>query len=421
MGSARRVVFLGMCLVWSGVAGLLGCEGDGSLDVSVEERVAIPGDRVRWRRPGEAMGPVQREGDAATLPPMEAPAVWRPLSDPPPARPRLFPTVTATPTGVLLFGGVVGRFPLADPWRWDGQRWYPVAAQGAPAGRTAHLAAATPAGACIWGGRGPSGLLDDGACWDAARDRWEPTPRAGAPSPRADAMGAWDGRALVLFGGIDREGESLGDAYGLVPGAEGWAALPEGPRARHRGLLAPATGRLGRVDEGLVLVGGAGEALALGAEDAARWTPNPGRWTDLDREGVPSASEGPVYLATESGPVVLGESAAARFDRLSGRWEPLPTEAMPPLRLGASALAVPGALIVWGGRDIHGDQGSGAVYDAATRRWIALPPGPPPRRDAVLLESGGRVLLLWGQDDGGLRDDAWELDLEALRSAEPRP
>jgi len=353
---------------------------------------------------------------------MHAPhEVWRPLTETIPARPRRFATVSPTASGAVLFGGLSGREAVADAWRWDGQRWHPLASEGAPSPRAGHAAASSPGGVCIWGGRGVGGLRDDGACWDAAHNTWTPLPSDGGLPARADAMMAWDGRGYVLFGGRDDEDESWGDGVRWVPGEAAWSPLPEGPRARHRGLLASATGRWAEGDAGLVLVGGAGEALALGAEDAALWQPAAGQWRGLDREGVPSASEGPVCVATAVGPVVLGATEARRYDAARGQWEPLPTAGMPPLRLGAAVVATDRALVVWGGRELDGDRGDGAVLDLRSRVWMALPAGPAPRRDATLLAAGDRVLLLWGHDDVGPRSDAWLLDLDALRATHRAP
>lgn len=345
---------------------------------------------------------------------MKQQQIWRLLEGPAPPTPRRFPTVTATLAGAVVFGGRdAAGAPVGDPWRWDGETWHALAQADAPSARTGHAATALPTGLCVWGGRDGGGLRDDGACWDATANRWTATPTVSAPSPRTDAACAWDGARLVLFGGADEEGETFADGATWAPGAGRWEPLPAGPRARRRALFASADGSP-ESGAGLVLGGGVGEALALGAEDAALWQGAAARWVPLDRAAVPPAQEGPLWVATDHGPVVLGRDAAVRFDPTTARWVPLPTQAMPSVRYGAAVVAAPGAVLVWGGRDATGLRGDGAVLDLRAGRWLPLPEGPAPRQDAVLVAVGARALLLWGADDAGLRTEAWALDLDAL-------
>lgn len=361
-------------------------------------------------RPGAV--PAAVEGHSVRA--MKQQEIWRLLERPAPPSPRRFPTVTATRAGAVVFGGRdAAGAPVGDGWRWDGEAWHALAQADAPSARTGHTATALPTGLCIWGGRDGGGLRDDGACWDAAANRWTATPTASAPSPRTDAACAWDGARLVLFGGADEEGETFADGATWLPGASHWEPLPAGPRARRRALFASADGSPA-AGAGLVLGGGVGESLALGAEDAALWQGATARWAALDRSAVPPAEEGPLWIATDLGPVVLGRDAALRFDATTARWVSLPTQGMPTVRYGAAVVAAPGAVLVWGGRDATGLRGDGAVLDLRAGRWLPLPAGPAPRQDAVLVAVGARALLLWGADDAGLRADAWALDLDAL-------
>ena len=79
--------------------------------------------------------------------------------------------------------------------------------------------------------------------------RWWPIPSTG-PSARAGAAMAWDddlGR-VILFGGLDTQGNPLDDTWSFDPASDTWqqesTLLPPSPRTEHAMASAPASQRL---------------------------------------------------------------------------------------------------------------------------------------------------------------------------------
>jgi hypothetical protein len=156
--------------------------------------------------------------------------------------------------------------------------------------------------------------------------------------------------------------------------------------------------------------GGAGEALALGAEDAAVLDLRAWRWSPVDLAGAPPARTGPVAVEVAGGLAAFGLEGAAVFEWSTGRWravDPSPLAG----RFGATVLAVGGELVAWGGRDAAGLHRDGATLDPATGRWTPLDAdaSTAARLDAVGLTDGRQALVLWGADAGGLRADGFVL------------
>lgn len=317
--------------------------------------------------------------------------------------PRRFASVTRTGAGVVLFGGVDGSGPVADPWRWFRGAWHRLAEAHAPSARAGHVAVWAAGHLCVWGGAAGRALRGDGACWDPITDRWREISREGAPSPRRRAGAAALGDELVIFGGLDAEGEALGDGARYDPRADRWIPLPEGGPAPRAEAILVARGR------SVAVLGGVGEALALGGDDAS--------WFDLDAEawralpGVegPLAREGAVWASGAAATVALG-TRAWRFDDAAG-WRPTGEGDLPSRRWSASACEVPEGVVIWGGVDGARVLNDGARYDAAADRWTALPTldAPSPRQDALCFYDAGALHILWGSDGDAPRTDAFTL------------
>lgn len=348
----------------------------------------------------------RRPDEGPTLRAMSVVARWAPYGGPPLPAPRMFPSATVTPRGTVLFGGRGARGLIADAWRWGDGRWTALATEGAPSPRTGHAAAWTGQRLCVFGGEAGGGSLGDGACWDPATDRWEPLPTDGAPSPRSGMASVFTGREWLLWGGRDADGNEFDDGARYDVSEGRWSPMPGGgPRARRDAVAALSP------DASQVLIwGGAGEALALGAEDAAVLDLATSTWHPVDLAGAPPARSGPVAVVVPGGLVALGPDGVARFDWGARRWRSV--EAFPlPARWGATVVAVEGAVVVWGGRDEAGLRGDGAVLDLATERWTALHAegAPSARMSAVGVADGAGAVVLWGGDGTTLLGDGFAL------------
>jgi hypothetical protein len=344
--------------------------------------------------------------EGSTLPMMQTPPRWARYDGPALPSARRYPSVTPAPGGAIVFGGLGASGPLDDAWRWDGARWEALVDGAPPAGRSAHAAVWTGDALCVWGGVGGGGVLGDGACWSAATRRWSTLGPDGAPAPRGGAASAWTARGWVIWGGRDAEDNDFADGALYDPSTGRWRALPEGgPRARHGAFTAVSPD-----GEKVLIWGGAGEALALGAEDAAVLDVGAWRWSRIDLADAPPARSAPVAVEVAGGLAAFGQDGAAVFEWGTARWrsvDPSPLAG----RWGVTVVAVAHELIAWGGRDTAGLHRDGAVLDARTGRWtpLAADAATAARLDAVGLADDGQVLVLWGADAEGLRADGFAL------------
>lgn len=335
---------------------------------------------------------------------MRAAPRWSPWEVAPRPPARRFASVTPTPQGVVIFGGLGRDGPLGDGWRWDGDAWTSLPSEGAPTPRAGHTAVWAGDRLCVWGGV-PSG---EGACWAPGASAWRPMSTIDAPSARSGHSAIWTGAALMVFGGKDSEGEALSDGALYDPRTDVWRALPDGgPKARWGAVLARDASS-GRV----ALWGGAGESLALGGDDAAWFDPRGPRWEPLATEGAPLLGSGPQSVVGAQGIVVLA-AEPARFDHADGRWRRTSRDGAPPARVSTTTLTAPDVAVFWGGLDADGPRGDGAAYHVREDRWIPLPTegAPSARSDATGFWDGRVARVLWGADARGLCDDAYTLAL----------
>lgn len=345
--------------------------------------------------------------DTATISAMPCDGTWHPAPRPP-LSPRLLASTTATPSGVVVFGGMNHRGPVSGGAIWNGARWRALPDDGAPAPRYGHAAVWLDDALCIWGGTGFHGVLGDGACWSPVTDAWTPLPTEGAPSARGGVGACASDGALVVFGGVDDDDATAGDGAIWSSGTRRWQPLPDAgaPRARRHPLVTPWPPGSGDV----LVWGGAGDALALGAEDAAVYEARARRWRPLGLDNAPSAGEGVIAAPTPRGILAWSPRGATLLGVADERWEHLGAEAPVP-RYNAGVTTLLRGVAAWGGRGDDGVVGEGVYFDADMRRWCTLPTGgaPPAREGATVFHDGRSLWVLWGRADGEWLDDAWRL------------
>jgi hypothetical protein len=118
-------------------------------------------------------------------------------------------------------------------------------------------------GVVLHGGSSDTKTLHDTWTWDGgAWAQQQPTPN---PGNRVDAGSAWDGRRVLVFGGVESALVPVLDGL-WTWGGSGWSRLPEiGPAARPVSPMArDASG------QGIVLFGG--EDIVNGADFGDTWT-----------------------------------------------------------------------------------------------------------------------------------------------------
>jgi hypothetical protein len=92
----------------------------------------------------------------------------------------------------------------------------------------------------VWGGvRVADGAY--GGAYDPATDSWRALSMEG-PSERSNHTLVWSESRLVVWGGVDRDGDYLGDGSAYEPASDTWVALapsPLGARDRQASVGTP--------------------------------------------------------------------------------------------------------------------------------------------------------------------------------------
>lgn len=293
---------------------------------------------------------------------------------------------------LVLFGGRrQDGTALADTWEWDGIGWQRVPASSAPAARAGHVMAldARRGNLLLFGGAGgaESGPQLYGDTWEylGADAGWRQVTDSGPRARHQAAMAAAPlGAGLILHGGVDAAGNTLGDTW-LWDG-QAWTEPPLAsdpcpavppltatlPRCRSQAALIPAV-----APTGALLIGGRlGPAGApQSAEtDTAVWQWDGARWTPAS-----------VYRP----PTVLG-----RYGHFAG---------------SAAAASAALALVALGDSP-SGLRQDSFVLDLKSGQFAPqLGPAPEPRSEAAAAYDDERdeVLLLGGRGQSGLLADSF--------------
>jgi hypothetical protein len=88
-----------------------------------------------------------------------------------------------------------GRYTIAS------DAWTGTATTGAPSARTRHTAIWTGSEMIVWGGRGGTGFLGDGAAYGPLGNAWRALPASFAPLARAEHTAVWTGTSVIIWGG----------------------------------------------------------------------------------------------------------------------------------------------------------------------------------------------------------------------------
>lgn len=274
----------------------------------------------------------------------------------------------------------------------------------------------------IWGGASvypaKAKMLGDGAAYDPSVRRWTTLPRSPL-SPRVDASAVWDGRAMLVWGGITHlnpnntdQLASNGAAYN--PRTHSWTLLPPGPLSARDSATMLWTGT------DAIVFGG----VAAGSKSstrAASYQPAPNRWTPLP--SFPKPAHGSPISASvtwtghdlvdvetyetihhfHDGISIRRSTVAATLARGSSAWNRL--------RAPPAQAALYQATATWTGRQIVFTGGTDCLpemscpsqpaspmwaYTPATRHWSALRPSPVIGYGDPVLWTGRAIAVLAG-------------------------
>ncbi len=254
-----------------------------------------------------------------------------------------------------------------------GGNWRPMSGVGAPSDREHPVSVWTGARAIFWSGfvgePHTARRLYDGALYDPATDAW--TPMASGPDTSfAPTATAWDGTELLAWDLAARSGsqrEPAGWAYN--PSFDIWRPLST------TGMPSPRFDAAVAWDGTALLVWGgfatgATDPLTFELADGARYDPVTDAWLPIASLSAPSPRGG--VLSTWTGAELLvwrraghGEDhAGARYDPVADAWTSMAAGGPPTvLCYGGSAIWTGTDLLIWCPFD------GAAVYNLASDAW----------------------------------------------------
>ncbi len=242
--------------------------------------------------------------------------------------------------GMVIWGGegLPGIFGNGAFYRADDQQWIVLPHEGEPSARVDHTAVFTGETMVVWGGTLADSTLiptDTGAEYNPATRRWDSLP-ASVHRPRTGHTLVWTGAEMIMFGGIDPDGQVRSDGAILTPalvdpdGPEDglrrgslaggtWTALPAFPGPARYEHSATWTGSR------LIIFGGY-DSLGEPLSDAYVYDPLTGVWEDITRNPAPEPRACHEGLWTGARVVYMGGTAEPAGDDPCGPIDGLPTD-----------------------------------------------------------------------------------------------
>ena len=263
---------------------------------------------------------------------------------------------------MIVWGGLKSGAYLNDGAKYlaDDQAWGAVTTDGSPSARSGHSSAWTGRYMVIFGGKNAEGLKADGSLYDPTANKWTPLPMNGAPpEARCDATMIWTGSALIVWGGESSKGYLASgailpfDAQG-VPGEWAQLAIPSG-----------ISGRIFHVSawdgKRLIVWGGLGSS-GQRFGDGAVFDLGAGTWTTIPSLGAPTPRSQATGVWTGEEFVVFGgkttsaglATATGAAWRPSTGWRPLSLPVAETARANANSAWTGSLLLVFGGESQTG-------------------------------------------------------------------
>ena len=236
------------------------------------------------------------------------------------------------------------------------------------------------------------------------------------PTPRAMHSSVWNGKAMVVLGGITernsrlRSKRSTGGLY--YPGANKWSRLNVGPELNtyHHSLVS--------TDDGIAIWGGIEGNLGDKTNKGYLINADFDGWYDISLDGAPTPRSGQGAVWSGDHLIVWGGEGEDSFlgdggiyDPDLDTWQQIPTtENSPAARAYHSSIYLADKLLVWGGLGESGTLGDGGVFNFATNEWrpVAEEGAPAPRYGHSAVWTGSHLVIWGGQSSTGntLRDGA---------------
>jgi N-acetylneuraminic acid mutarotase len=240
--------------------------------------------------------------------------------------------------------------------------------------------------------------LNDGCSYTPASDSWTAVTTNGAPTPRQLHTAVWTGSAMIVWGGQDYDGNSLGDGGLYNPTLNSWTAVTtNGAPVKRVWHTAVWTGTNMIVWGGNNGLGGPGTIMNTGGS----YNPSSNSWTVVTTNGAPSARQLHTAVWTGSQMIIWGGDGGINtggvYNPSSNSWTTVTTSGAPVGRGYHTAVWTGSEMIVWGGESASGLLNDGGRYNPANNSWIAVTttgaPGPRFFHTAVWT---GTEMIVWG-------------------------
>ncbi len=358
-------------------------------------------------------------GDASDTTP---PSGWKKIANASDGRNDHFAVWTGTE--MIVFGGALksiagytnsgARYdPKADAWK----------ATSTPSivGRRYCAMHWTGSEALVWGGEG---FLNDGARYDPKTDGWK-TMGGTPPVGRDDFTSVYapERREFIVFGGTDSSSVDHSDGARYSLDTDSWTPITDAKTIGFKGRSEATAAWDGKR---MIVYGGLCGAYCtdVAAYDPADLTAGPGgTWKSLGALPIANRADGfSLVVGTPAAPLVTffgGGSFSAPLGFTDGAtwsgtgWlpfaQPASTIVADPGRTRPSAWAGGDRVFFWGGFGGTANHADGAMYDRPTGKWTALTGGSPlgPRMRATAVWTGTSAIIFGGNGGipGGTEDE----------------
>ncbi|MCX5976970.1 MAG: IPTL-CTERM sorting domain-containing protein [Coprothermobacterota bacterium] len=223
---------------------------------------------------------------------------------------------TATPSGVLLFGGYDGNYYLGDTWLFNTatSTWtQPTITTSTPTKRNFHAMATTPSGVLLFGGyNNVSNYLGDTWLFDTTTGSWtsktaSPANATNTPSARSrHAMAATPSGDVLLFGGYVSGTNTtyFNDTWLFDTTTGSWTSKTASPANATNTPSARYLHAMAATPSGVLLFGGYGSSGYL--SDTWFFNTVTNTWGQVITSSAPTARSRHAMAATPSGVLLFG-------------------------------------------------------------------------------------------------------------------
>ncbi len=309
---------------------------------------------------------------------------------------------TDSSTGITTYFGDGMKYnPVNDTWG-------SMSAMSAPSARDLHRAVWTGTQMIVWGGSDDLGPSIGGGRYSSSTNSWQAVSTTAAPSARYFFSAVWTGSRMVVWGGNDGFG-SLDSGGRYDPVTNSWTATrrtSSRPAARD-GHSAVWTGA-----EMLVFGGHWGLSLSS-PYDGYRYDLSTDAWQPTATTALWTETTGNAFLWTGSQVLLWGGQqpdpgppssyvcvgTGLRYDPTLDAWSSISTTGAPAGRCNHTAVWTGDRMVVWGGVPYGGatEFNDGGRYDPVSQTWTptSTTDAPSPRYSHSAIWTGRRMVV-WG-------------------------